>query len=225
MGRWKFSIKLLALSALGVLFIISWAVILAQYFSIPDIQTLILSSISVISVVALTIITAGYAKSTEQMATQMKLTNDFQLEYNHRPKVIIKFDFKYSGAIYICIKNEGNGAAKNIKFSFTPIPINSRGDSLSKWPALLNGIDYLGPRNDVVFFFDTSFAYFQNENLPRDFQVAVQYDWAFVGKPLISEEYPLQLSTYMGTDLSSYKDFSTLIDEIEKIRKLLEKPK
>jgi hypothetical protein len=223
MSRRKLLILWLGLSALGVVFIISWAVILAKYFSLPDTQTLILSSINVISVVALTIITAGYAKSTEQMATQMKITNDLQVEYNFRPKVTIKFDFKYSSAIYICIKNAGNGAAKNIKFTFTPLLINSKGDSLSKWPALLNGIDYLGPGSDVVFLFDTSFSYLPNKDLPRDFQVAVQYDWALTGKPPIKEEYPLQLSTYIGTDLGSYKDFSTLIDEVAKIRKLMEK--
>ncbi|MFC1893481.1 hypothetical protein ACFLYR_05575 [Chloroflexota bacterium] len=49
-----------------------------------------------------------------------------------------------------------------------------------------------------------------------------EYDWDIEGKPRITEKYGLQLSPYLKTDLSSYKDESTLIDEVEKIRKALE---
>ena len=223
MERFKFILKAVGIAILLAAFIVAWGIILAEGYGVSDAPVILLSLINVLAVVSLAFFTYSYMKSTKLMADEMKRTNELSFELNHRPKVSIWFDVKSNGGIYIVVGNEGNGAAKNIRLNILPGLKNSRGDTIEKWPALKNGINYLAPKKSVMFFFDTVFAMGEKPDLSKNFKAMVEYDWAIPSRPRINEECLLELSPFWGTDLASYKDATTLIDEVEKIRKVLEK--
>jgi hypothetical protein len=220
-SRIKFMAKVIGLAILVTSSVVAWGIVIAKQYGIADVPAILLSSVNAIAVVALSFFTYSYMKATEAMAAEMKTTRDMDLEFRHKPKIVVDFRISYSGMLYIEVANEGNGAARNISFRFEP-ELKSTHHGLKDFPALQKGIDYLAPKKRLTFFFDSSFEFFASD-LARDFKVCSQYEWDVEGKPKIEEEYPLYLSPYTQTDLSSYKDESTLIDEVEKIRKALEK--
>lgn len=210
-------------TALVVLTVICLGLILARAYGTSDAPYILLSAINGIAVLSLAYFTYAYMMATRSMADEMKRTNDMAFELNHRPKVTVRLEPKSSGAIYIVVENQGNRAATNIKFDITPELKNSRGEGIKRYPPLVDGINYLAPKEKRKFFFDMSFSYLQSTELPRYFEVNIQYDWFIKGMPRICEKYPLDLSSFLGTDLSSCTDETTLISEIAKIRKALEK--
>lgn len=220
-SRIKFTVKVIGLALLITGFIVAWGVVIANQYGIADTPFILLSSINAIAVVALSFFTYSYMKATETMAAEMKTTRDMDFEFKHKPKILVDFRISYSGMLYIEVANEGNGAARNISFRFHP-ELKSTTHDFKDFPALEKGIGYLAPKKKLTFLFDSSFTFLPS-SLAKDFMVFSKYEWDVEGKPRIEEEYPLHLSPYLKTDLSSYKDESTLIDEVEKIRKTLEK--
>lgn len=225
MERFKFILKVVGIAIVGVGFVVSLGIIFSNQYGISNAPTLILSTISVIALVSLAFFTYSYMNSAALMAKEMKATRELEFELNNRPKVLMRFDITSNGMVYIVVENTGNGAAKNIKVKIEPELKNSSGKPLGEWPALKNGINYLPPKEKLRFFLDTAWALAGDPKLPKDYTVKLEYDWAIEGRPKIYEVCPLETSPYIGTDLASYKDFSTLIDEVEKIRKALEKKK
>jgi len=221
----RFIGTVVVVAVLGVCFIVSLGIILSNQYSITNAPTIILNVINVIALVALAFFTYSYMQSTALMATEMRVTREMEFEINNRPKIQVRFELTSNGAVYITVINAGNGAARNIKMSSVPKLKNSSGESLDKWPAFKDGISYLAPKDKVRFFFDTSFSLIGNQDVPKNYTFSLEYDWVVEGRPRINETYLLDITPYIGTDLASYKDFSTLIDEVEKIRKELEKRK
>jgi len=220
-SRIKFMGKVIGLAILITGFIVAWGIVIANQYGIADTPVILLSAINAIAIVALSFFTYSYMKATEAMATEMKTTREMDFEFEHKPKILVDFRISYLDAIYVEVTNEGNGAARNISFRFEP-ELKSTRRGLEDFPALHRGIGYLAPKKKLTFFFDSSVDFLKSD-LARDFTVFSQYEWDVEGKPKIEEEYPLHLSPYSKTDLSSYKDERTLIDEVEKIRKTLEK--
>lgn len=220
-SRIKFMAKVIGLAILGTGFIVAWGIIIAKQYGIVDAPFILLSSINAMAIIALSFFTYSYMKATQAMATEMKTTRDMDFEFKHKPKILVDFRLSYSHIIYVEVTNEGNGGARNISFRFEP-ELKSTSRGLEDFPALQRGISYLAPKKKLTFFFDSSVDFLKSD-LPRDFAVSSQYEWAVEGKPKIEEESPLHLSPYSKTDSSSYKDERTLIDEVEKIRKTLEK--
>jgi len=223
MERLKFILKVFGIAVLGTGFFVSLGIILSNQYGVDNAPALLLSTINVIALVSLAFFTYSYMKSTALMATEMRATREMEFELNNRPRVIVKFDIISYGAVYVAVSNVGNGAARNIKMKAIPELKDSRGDSLKRWPAFEDGINYLAPKESLRFFYDTSAALIGDPKLPKSYVVNVEYDWAIEGKPTIREACPLEVSPYIGTDLASYKDITTLIDEVEKIRKECEK--
>lgn len=225
MERLKFILKVVGIAVVLTGFVVSWGIIVSNQYGVSNAPTIILSSINVIVLVSLAFFTYRYMKSTTLMANEMRATRELEFELNNCPKVLMRFDPTSNGMLYIVVENTGNGAAKNIKIKIEPELRNSSGKPLDEWPALKNGINYLPPKEKLRFFLDTVWALAGDPKLPKDYTVKLEYDWAIEGRPKIYEVCPLETSPYVGTDLASYKDFSTLIDEVEKIRKALEKRK
>lgn len=219
-SRIKFIGRVIGLAVLITGFIVAWGIIIAKQYGITDTPFILLSSINAIAIIALSFFTYSYMKATEIMANEMKTSREIEFEIRHKPKVIVDFRISYSSLVYIVVANEGNGAARNISFSFEPELKSTRG-GLENWPALQNGIRYIAPKGKLTFFFDGSIELLKSE-LAKDFTVIIEYDWDIEGKPQVTEKSELQLSPYLKTDLSSYKDENTLIDEVEKIRTTLE---
>lgn len=215
-----FVLKVVGIAILSAGFVAGWSIIIGKQYSIPEVPTIILSTVNVVAMVALAFFTYSYMKSTAVMAEEMRATREMEFVVNNRPRIITKFENTSNGMVYIAIMNVGSGAARNIRLKATPELRNSRNDSLDRWPAFKNGISYLAPSDKIRYFFDTSFSL---DKLKIDYLVDITYDWALEGRPTIHDTFPLEITPYIGTDLASYKDFSTLIDEVEKIRKELEK--
>ena len=222
-GRLKFILKVIGIAVLVTVLLVSLSIILSKQYGINNALNIILSTINVIALVSLAFFTYAYMKSTGIMANEMKTTRELEFELNNRPRVLVKFDILSYGAVYVAVSNVGNGAARNIKMNAVPELKDSRGDSLKRWPAFKDGINYLAPKESLRFFYDTSAALIGDPKLPKSYVVNMEYDWAIEGKPTIHETCPLEVSPYIGTDLASYKDITTLIDEVEKIRKECEK--
>jgi len=220
-SRTKFMAKVIGLTILVTGLVVALGIVIAKQYGIADVPAILLSSVNAIAVIALSFFTYSYMKATEVMAAEMKATRDMDFEFRHKPKVVVDFRISYSGMLYIEVVNEGNGAARNISFRFEP-ELRSTSHDCKDFPALQEGIRYLASKKRLTFFFDSSFKFLPSSSA-RDFTVFSQYEWDIEGKPKIEETYPLQLSPYLKTDLSSYKDESTLIDEVEKIRNALEK--
>jgi len=176
-----------------------------------------LAVINAIAFIVLAIITWKYAQSTKDMAIEMKATRDMEFEINHRPKIVVRFDIKNSSMMYIIVVNEGNGAAKDIKFDFKPKLTASEADRVEKWLALKDGIKYLQPKDRVYFFFDTTSRYFNNPNLPQYYEADIGYDWAIAGKQRITESCHLDLEHLKGAVLP-FKDTSDLFNDVGKIK-------
>ncbi len=223
MKRIKFILTVIGVAIVGVGFVVSLGIIISNQYGISNVPTILLSTINVIALVSLAFFTYSYMKSTESMAKEMRAARNMEFELNNRPRIIIRFDITSNGAVYITIENAGNGAAKNIRIKTIPELKDSNGETLDKWPAFKNGINYLAPKDKIRFFLGASFALIGDPKLPKDYAANLEYDWAIEGRPRICETCPLEISPYIGTDLASYKDISTLIDEVEKIRREFEK--
>lgn len=225
MDRVKYVVKVIGLAVLAAGFVAAWGTIIANQYGLSDAPIILLSSINAIAVVCLAVFTYSYMKSTAAMANEMKATREVEFEINHRPKVVMHFSIKSNGMICVLVSNEGNGAARNIRFDISPPLVNSKGEKMvEQWPALRDGIDYLPPRKSLTFFLESSFNIneYVKRGLPLDYEVTAEYEWDIGGRPRVRDKYPLELTPYIHTDLSSYKDVSTLIDEVERIRKILE---
>jgi len=225
MERLVFILKVVGITTLITAFLVSLGIILTQSYGISNAPVILLSAVNAIAVISLAYFTYSYMKATRAMADEVKRSNDMAFELNYRPKVTMRFEPKSNGAIYIVVENSGNGASKNIKFDITPELKNSQDETIEKYPPLKDGINYLAPKENRSFFFDTTFSYLGKKELSRYFEVNIQYDWFIEGMPTINEKCPLDLSSFLHTDLDSYKDDTTLINEVEKIRKALEKGK
>ena len=223
MERFMFILKVIGVLIGVTALIVGWGVVIANGYGISEAPYIILSSINVIAILSLTYFTYSYMKSTEDMAKEMKASRDMEFEMNYKPKVTLDFEVKSNGLVYVVVNNEGKGAARNIRFCSNPPLTNSAGLGMDRWPALKNGIDYLPPGKKLTFFFDQTNKIEGSRTAAEVFEVTIQYEWDIQGKPNIVDKYPLELSPYSRTDLRSYRDVSTLIDEIEGIGKALAK--
>lgn len=220
-NRIKFMLKTIGLAALATGFVVACGIIIAGQYGLPDTPFILLSLVNAIAVIALSFFTYSYMKATQTMATEMKTSRDMDFELRHRPKVLVDFRISYSGIIYVEVTNEGNGAARNVRLSFDP-ELRSTRHGLADFPALGEGVSYLAPKKTLPFLFDSAEALLSS-GLATDFSVLAEYEWDLEDKPKIVEKSQLHLSQYLRTDLSSYKDERTLVDEVEKIRKVLER--
>ena len=148
-----------------------------------------------------------------------------EFELNHKPQIIVDFEPNANGLYYLTITNEGNGAARNVKFSIDPPLKNSKGLDVSHFSALDKGINFFSAKKKLVYLFDSveAIGQYESRGLNRTFNLNIEYAWAIEGKSAITDSYPLELATLTDTQVSSYKDTRTLIDEVEKIRMIFEK--
>ncbi len=223
MERIKFIVKVVGIAILATGFFVSLGIIISNQYGVENAPAILLSTVNVIALLALAFFTHSYMKSTRDMANEMKATREMEFEINHRPKVTLEFEAKSDDRLYLVVKNEGNGAARNVKFNIRPPLKNPSGHTIDNWPALKNGIPYFPPNKKLAFSFDRAsiIPYYDDKGLAKDFIAKVKYDWNVKGKPKIHEKCPLELSSLMQTDLSSYKDIGTLINEVEKLTKAL----
>ena len=119
-ARFKFIGKVVGLSILATGFVVAWGIIIAHSYDISDAPVIILSAVNVVAMIALAFFTYSYMRSTEAMAVEMKATREMDFEIKNRPFVMVNFQIKSSGMIYLQVTNEGNGAARNITFRFEP---------------------------------------------------------------------------------------------------------
>ena len=166
-----------------------------------------------------------YMKSTTVITREMKQMREMDFEMNHKPRIIVDFEPNANGLYYLTIANEGNGAARNVQVSINPPLKNSKGQDVRNFSALDKGVHYFTSKKKLVYVFDSAseISKYESLGLNRTFMVNVEYDWEMEGRPRIAESYPIELTPLADTQVSSYKDTRTLIDEVEKIRLIFEK--
>ena len=223
MNRLIFILEMMGITVLVTAFVASLGVIFARQYGISEAPSLVLSTINIVAVIALAIFTYSYMKSTALMAREMKATRDLEFELHNKPKVIVRFDPRSSGAIHLVVENAGNGAARNVKLSITPELRNYEGLSANDLTAFKHGISYFLAKEKLEFFLNVSHKIYGDNSFPKEFMANLEYDWSIEGKPRIVETYPISLLPYRGTLLTASKDLRTLIEEVEKIRHALEK--
>ena len=145
---------------------------------------------------------------------EMKLAREAQ----ERPYIIVDFDLSEAPVINLVVSNIGNGAAKDVRFSFEPDLITSDERNISESVLLFRqGVRFFPPGKTISQFFDMSHAYL-GANKPLTFDVTVSYDDVKEGKEY-KESMQSDLSMFKGRQYIVRKGVHDLAKEIEKLNK------
>lgn len=146
-------------------------------------------------------VTAGMAIATAVMAraaqASVKEMREERLE-RLAPRILVYFEVDhYQAVINLIIANQGLGAAKNITIDFDKPIYDSRGNEITAYPLLRDGIPYMPPGQVHSIFIDVGPSYFQ-AGLPEQFVATVKYESA--------ETYRRYEGRFI-LDLSHWKDY------------------
>lgn len=145
---------------------------------------------------------------------EMKLAREAQ----ERPYVIMDFDLSDPPIINLVVSNIGNGAAKDVKFTFEPDPVTSDDRNISKSVLLFrDGISFFPPGKTISQFFDMLHAYL-GANKPLTFDVTISYRDA-QGSRKYKDFMRLDLSMFKGRHYIVRKGIHDLVKEIEGVGK------
>lgn len=87
-----------------------------------------------------------------------RAVHEMRVDRNSRyqPHVIVEFEAKHNGALFLLIRNVGNGNARNVTFEFEPVPIDYHGARLTDLPIFQNPIPLMFAGNEIRYFFHTT---------------------------------------------------------------------
>jgi hypothetical protein len=154
------------------------------------------------------------------MVAQMRA----QYESFVAPVVTVTILLKHSTVICMKIKNAGHSSAKHLKLSidkdFYQFGKLEKDKNIRNFPTFQRAIPSFSPGEEIFFMLS------QGSNLgkldegreitPLEFTVDVQFEF---GKQTFAHRHEIDLRVYMKTS----QDKSEILDEMEKIRKVLEK--
>jgi hypothetical protein len=182
-----------------------------SYFYIPQLTDYILSLQTLVIVFA-SLYNIELTKSTIDEMRESRKTQT-------RPHIIVDIDLvKNKPGLNLRIKNIGNGVAYDVKILWTPDLVSSDGLNYSK-EGLYNNINYMPPDKEIITLFD-SISYFENESLPRLYEVSVNYNDE-EGK-VYMENYIINLSIYTHVSYISRGEIKDIVRELRKIREQVE---
>jgi len=177
----------------------------------------------------LVFVTAIYAYLTQKMAkaseASVQAVRD-QSEAMLRPYIgISPFVRPQTTVLYLRVENTGRTAAENVRLTmdrdFFQFGDNKRpGNNLRTKSAFSEPIDGFAPGNKLVFALAQGSVIFGDgyrpENTPHQFNITATYE--FSGKP-VEEVHRIDLRPYIGSE----GERDPLVDELEKIRQIIEK--
>jgi hypothetical protein len=179
----------------------------------------------------LALITAIYAYLTYRMAVASEASVKAvigQTEAMMRPYVTVApFVRPHTDIIYIRIHNSGRSAAENVRLSldkdFFKYGNTNRPDgNLRKIAAFSEPMDSMPPGFELLFALAQGSSLFgpgaKSEVTPTQFAITASYE--FSGKR-VEEVTRIDLGPYVGSE----GERSPIVDELERIRKVLEEPR
>ncbi len=178
---------------------------------------------------ALVIITAVYSYLTYKMAkaaeASVQAVRD-QSEALFRPYISVSpYVRPHTTILYLKVENTGRSTAQDLTLSidrdFFQFGEKSRADhNLRTKPAFAQGINSMPPAAKLIFGLAQGPVIYSagpdSEVVPQQFMITAEY--SFAGKR-VSEETRVDLRPYLGTE----GEREALVDELERIRKVLEK--
>ncbi len=177
----------------------------------------------------LVFITAIYAYLTHRMAKSAEESVDAMNQQTmalSRPYVSIQpFIRPHTPILYLRIKNSGRTAAMNLELSIDRDfyqfgEINQANKNLKNLSAFTVPIDSFPPEMELLFALGQGWVLFGKEvntsAMPTQFAVTAKY--AFSGV-VVSEITHIDLRPYLGSE----GERDPLVEEVEKVRKVLEK--
>jgi len=176
-----------------------------------DIIDIVLAIVQIVTLIALIIyviktweIASASKKSTkvsEEILKEMEESRDTEVA----PYVIAYFDIPYGKhLIHLVIKNIGKSVAENVKLVFQPSLKNSNGELINDISFIKEGIGSMPPGYEIRTFFDSTFSYFNKNELPLIYKVKVYYSGGLHSDTRNIEQI---------MDLSAFKDISFISDK------------
>jgi hypothetical protein len=153
------------------------------------------------------------AKVSENTLQEMKEARDQEIA----PHIVVYFDYE-KHIIDLVVKNIGKTSGKNVKFEFNPRLVNSSGEEIGNISLIKDGIGSIPPGYEIRTFFDTSFQYLSNEELPLCYNVKITYFGGLNGNKRVREEI---MDLYAIKDLGfiNEKGLDELVKETETLVK------
>ena len=175
----------------------------------------------------LTFITAIYAYLTHRMAQTSQASVEEmrrQSEAMMRPYIVVSsFVRPHTPLLYLRIANTGRNAAQNLKLSidkdFFQFGENQSDKNLKNKSAFNTSMDSFPPDSEILFALAQGWVLFEggkSDICPSQFSITATYE--FSGKQ-VEERHNIDLRGYLGSEGNR----DPLVEELEKIRKIMEK--
>ena len=173
---------------------------------------------AVIFSAAVALATIVYAMLTRRLVAETKRMREAQTE----PKVSISVQPSegYIMLIDMTIQNIGLGPAYDLTFLVDPDFECRKDKYLSELSLMANGIKYLAPGQKIRFHLTNMFQDFA-EKMETPFKIQVEYRNSL--DTILQDTYSVDLSQFEGLIQTSRPPLYKMSEDIEKIRKSLEK--
>ncbi len=179
-----------------------------------------LTACSVVVNAFLCVFTFLIVLKNRDMVAQMKAQNESFIA----PIISVAIQVKHSTVVCLKVKNSGHSAAKNLRLSldrdFYQFGVFEEAKNMRHFPAFQQTIPSFSPGEEIFFLMSQGFNLgksFEDKIItPYEFNVGVRYE--FGGQP-VNQQHEVNLRAY----LQSQQDRSETLEELEKIRGVLEK--
>jgi hypothetical protein len=175
----------------------------------------------------LVVITAVYCfltfkivQKNGEMVAQMRAQYDSFVA----PIITTTLKIKYGTILYLLIRNKGQSAAKNVRLNldrdFHQIGNEAAGSNIRNFPLFQRTIPSFAPDEEFFVLLCQGFNLGKKDKTgklltPHEFEIEVRYE--ALGRK-VTQRHEIDLNTYMQSE----QDRSEILDELEKIRKVLE---
>ncbi len=176
----------------------------------------------------LVIVTAIYAFLTHRMAESSKATVEEmrnQSEAMMRPYITVStFVRPHTPFIYLRVANTGRNAAQNLRLDidkdFFQFGESQDEKNLKNKVAFTTPMDSFPPNSELIFALAQGWVLFEDNGksdiCPTQFKITANYEYS--GKQVL-ESHNIDLRSYKGSE----GERNPLVEELEKIRKVMEK--
>jgi hypothetical protein len=159
-------------------------------------------------------------QKNSDMVAQMKA----QYESFIAPVISVTIQLKQTVVVCLKVKNNGHSAAKNLHLSldkdFYQFGVFEEAKNMRNFLAFQQTIPSFSPGEEIFFPMSQGFNLGKSVEdriiTPYEFTVGVRYE--FAGQP-VNQQHEVNLQAY----LQSQQDRSEMLEELEKIRQVLEK--
>lgn len=154
------------------------------------------------------------------MVVEMKAQNESFIA----PIISVTIQVKHSTVVCLKVKNNGHSAAKNLRLSldkdFYQFGELEEAKNMRNFPAFQQTVPSFSPSEEIFFLMSRGFDLGKSVGdriiTPYEFNIGVRYEF---GGQLKTEQHEVNLHAY----LQSQQDRSEMLEELEKIRGVLEK--